>query len=139
MLRPLLVHSVVDIEAIIELRNDASTKSSYALKDGETLISTASYTLPHAAGVELIELPESKFVTPLVIQIRTNKGQVERSKLIFQSAKKIGLKLYRRFGTDEVPVKLNESFNLSTDRIVIGDISVRFSTCLRHASSLQSY
>jgi hypothetical protein len=136
MLRPFLVHTVSDIEAIVELKNDSCSKITYALKEGEILIATTSYTLPLPVGVEFIKLPESEFVTPVVIQIKTSKGRVERSKLIFQSARKIGLKLFRRFGTDEVPVKLNETFNLSTDRIVIGDISVRFSTCLRHASSL---
>lgn len=108
----------------------------HQLFHGEYMIATASAGLVTTEGFELITIPDSLNLAPVTIRIKLLSGQVGLSKLIFQSSNKHSIRVYRRFGTDEIPVKPSENINVSTDRITIGDtVSVRFSQELVRARS----
>jgi hypothetical protein len=122
------------LEAVIESVKEDSGPISFLIQEGETHICTLSGG--PTQGAKSIFIPQTQASPPLSIRIRMAGGQVNESKLIFHTSRKNGVKLLRRFGTDEIPVRINENFNLSTDRILVGDdVSVRFSTNLRRVSS----
>jgi hypothetical protein len=108
-------------------------------EDLETFVATASASSYFTSkdGVEVITLPSSERLPPVAVAVRTTGGKVKQSKLIFQSSRNLGVKVFRKFGMDEIPVKPTENINLNTDRVMIGDISIRFNTLIigRSASS----
>ena len=124
------------MEVIISKDKDSTDEKHYPVKEGETCIATpsASTILPDGR-VHLIHIPSSELSPPVAIVIKTTAGQIKQSRLIFQSSKKVGVKVFRRFGMDEIPIKATENINPSTDRVLIGDVSVRFGTNLRRACS----
>ncbi len=111
---------------------------AFDLSEGETYIATASArsTLPECTK-KLILIPTTGVEPPVAILIRVRDGQINQSKLIFRTTKMVGLKLFRKFGMDEIPIKPMENINPSTDRIIVGDVAVRFGTNLRDATSTQ--
>ena len=124
------------MEVIISKTKDGSDDKHYPVGDGETCIATLSARpiLPDG-NPHLIHITSSEASPPVAIVIRTCGGQIKQSKLILSSTKKTGVTVFRRFGTDEIPIKTTENINPSTDRVLIGDISVRFGTNLRRTVS----
>ena len=105
--------------------------------DGETFVATSSASpfIATKGGIDFIVLPSSDHLPPVTVLVRTTGGRVYQSKLIFQSSRKTGLKVFRKFGMDEMPTKPTENINLNTDRVVIGEISVRFQPTILHRAS----
>lgn len=123
------------MEIIISSNSDSTATKVHQVEEGEICIATPSAqpVLPEG-GAHLIRIPSSESTPPVAIVIRACAGQIKQSRLIFQSNKRMGVKVFRQFGMDEIPIKATENINPSTDRVLIGDVSVRFGTNLRRAS-----
>ena len=90
---------------------------------GETLIATRAARLSRSSNFRLVTLDDNGEgeLPALIIRIRISEDGKPMSKLIFTSPVKPGtLRLFRRFGTDRVPIKPTENINVLTDTVQVG-------------------
>jgi hypothetical protein len=132
--------SLNSLLGLVEVRIANSRKpgsvARYQLGRGETVVLTQSTKLAVCDDIQVVTIPDSSEVVPVSIRIRPSE---KTAKLIYQSSHRRHVRIFRRFGLDEVPVRLSENLNLSTDRIVIQDsISVFFTQDLVRAQSAPS-
>lgn len=115
------------LEAHVSIQGSDGSVQVYHLREGETFISTESAKLTTIECSQAYNIPHTLLCTPFTIRVRINAGRVVSSKLIFSSRSKNGLRVSRRFGMDEVPIRLTENINISTDRIYVGeDFTINF-------------
>ena len=98
----------------------------HPLQDGDTFIVTESSRLadPKSCQVRFVVLPDSNQYPKMGIRIRMQDGTILSSKLIFNSTGGSASprpQLYRRFGTDVIPIKLSENINVLTDTVMISE------------------
>ena len=123
------------IEARITQVSDPTSVRRYILSPGETFITTSSAGFSGTEGCRMVTIADSSTFPAVSIRVRASSSE-KLGKLIYQSKDRSRIKLFRRFGLDEVPVKLSENINVSTDRIVIGNtVSVSFVQELLRARS----
>lgn len=116
-------------EAQVSFKSAPGKFEIYLLREGETFISSESARLSPINSCHSYIIPHTQSIPPVTIRIRINAGKILSSKLIYSSAGSKGgnLRISRRFGLDELPIRLNENINIATDRIYIGDeISINF-------------
>lgn len=116
-------------EAQVSFKSTPGKLEIYLLKEGETFISSESAQLSRINTCHSYIIPQTQSCPPVSIRIRINSGKVVSSKLIYPTAGSKGgnLRMSRRFGLDELPIRLTEYINIATDRIYLGDeISINF-------------
>lgn len=99
----------------------------------EVFITTESSQMISSDNTQFLVIPNSADLPPVTIWI---KPGAKSAKLIYQTVHRNRIRITRRFGLDEVPIKLGENLNVSTDKVIISnEVSVTFVQVLVRAQS----
>ena len=107
------------IQVTLRIRNAVRT---YQLSNEDCFIATESVrlTVNSDDAAQVVTIAESGELPAVIIRIRVGKADKRlTSKLIFTC--KSQLRLFRKFGTDMIPIRLTEKINILTDTVKIGE------------------
>lgn len=117
--------SIGKTSVVISCSSGCAQNVRHDLCEGiEVFISTESSRMISSDNTQFFVIPNSADLPPVTIWI---KPGAKSAKVIYQTVHRNRIRIIRRFGLDEVPIKLGENLNVSTDKVIISnEVSVTF-------------